>query len=689
MPEEPATSVAMPPASHAMPAPPELARPPRHHHRPADDESEIEVVEALVSHLGQPVVSDSHKRERPRFLVVLTPGDHDEYGTLRDPALLRALAQGLRSEVAASLLHLENVWVDTEQHIVVALMSAKNARELRTRVTSICDSLTNVPWSLTDGSTHRVDLGAGYSRIPDTITADRAIEIASTTAKSAQQSLTRRDLVCLGPQRTAHHWTLLPSRLRLPLQIIAVLCLSTVGPFLIMRLTYAFGFDSATLFYVGVVVALAFTAILIWTESLHALTPMTLPPTPETRPPVATAIVAAYLPNEADTIVETLAHVLGQDYPGELQVILAYNSPVELPVEAQLRQLVRVHPELEILKVGDSTSKAQNVNAALQIARGEFIGVFDADHHPVPGSFTRAWHWIADGADVVQGHCVVRNGDDSLIARAVTIEFEQIYAVSHPGRSSLHDFGIFGGSNGYWRATTLRRVRMRVDRLTEDIDASIRSILTGASIVSDPGLIIRELAPVTLSALWRQRMRWAQGWFQVSMRQLPSAMTCRSVSVRQRLGMFVLFAWREVYPWISPMIIGVLAFLWWRDGSLSWSSPLFLLTTLYTLAAGPIQIMFAWRLSVPEVRERKWWFVWYLLIASPIYNEWKNLVARVAQVKEIMGEHEWHVTPRGTMRAFVPSTAGDPQSGSTGVAPHRQIIAGAVTAPVTADRSLA
>ncbi|MGV9860172.1 glycosyltransferase family 2 protein [Gordonia sp. NPDC003425] len=451
-------------------------------------------------------------------------------------------------------------------------------------------------------------------------------------------------------------WWKLPVHLRLPLQILAVLCISTVGPFLVMRLTYALGFDTATIFYVSVVVALAFTAILIWTESLHALTPLTLPPTPTTSPPVATAIVAAYLPNEADTIVETLSHVLGQDYPGPLQVILAYNSPVDLPVEAELRQLVHDHPELEILKIADSTSKAQNVNAALQVARGEFIGVFDADHHPVPGSFTRAWHWIAEGADVVQGHCVVRNGEESLIARAVSIEFEQIYAVSHPGRSSLHRFGIFGGSNGYWRASTLRRVRMRVDRLTEDIDASIRSILDGASIVSDPGLISRELAPVSLSALWRQRMRWAQGWFQVSMRQFPAAMLSRSVTHRQRMGMFVLFAWREVYPWISPMIIGVLAFLWWRDGSLSWSSPLFLLTTLYTLAAGPIQILFAWRLSVPEIRARRGWFIWYIVVASPFYNEWKNLVARVAQVKELMGEHEWHVTPRGTMRAFVPET---------------------------------
>ena len=38
--------------------------------------------------------------------------------------------------------------------------------------------------------------------------------------------------------------------------------------------------------------------------------------------------------------------------------------------------------------------------------RGEFVGVFDADHHPEPGAFQRAWRWLAStGTDVVQGHC--------------------------------------------------------------------------------------------------------------------------------------------------------------------------------------------------------------------------------------------------------------------------------------------
>ena len=98
----------------------------------------------------------------------------------------------------------------------------------------------------------------------------------------------------------------------------------------------------------------------------------------------------------------------------------------------------------------------------------------------------------------MQGHCVVRNGDASWVARLVAVEFEAIYAVSHPGRARLHGFGIFGGSNGYWRTESLRQIRMQGAMLTEDIDSSMRSLLDGFSIVSDPGLISTELAPTTM-----------------------------------------------------------------------------------------------------------------------------------------------------------------------------------------------
>ncbi len=182
-------------------------------------------------------------------------------------------------------------------------------------------------------------------------------------------------------------------------------------------------------------------------------------------------------------IEDTVAAFLRVQYPGPLQVILAYNTPKDMPeIEERLREIARDNPRFVPMRVTASTSKAQNVNAALPYVTGEMTAVFDADHQPDPESFRRGWRWISHGADVVQGHCFIRNGEASWVAKMVAIEFEQIYAVSHPGRAKLHGFGIFGGSNGYWRTGLLRELRMHGFMLTEDIDSSMRAVVRGRRI---------------------------------------------------------------------------------------------------------------------------------------------------------------------------------------------------------------
>jgi hypothetical protein len=74
--------------------------------------------------------------------------------------------------------------------------------------------------------------------------------------------------------------------------------------------------------------------------------------------------------------------------------------------------------------------------------------------------------------------------------------------------------------------------------------------------------------------------------------------------------------------------------------------PVFVLTTVYTLSVGPSQVLFCYRLATPEIRARKRWFVGYLIVSTVFYTELKNLIARVAQLKELMRERAWKVTPR-------------------------------------------
>lgn len=406
------------------------------------------------------------------------------------------------------------------------------------------------------------------------------------------------------------------------------------------------------LFWV-VFAAVAITAATVYTEAVLALRPAQPPADEPSEYPPASAVVVAYLPNETDTILDTVRCLLAQDYPGSLEVVLAYNSPRPLPIEQELAQLAAVDPGLVLLRVGDSTSKAQNINAALQIVSGDFIGIFDSDHRPMPTSFRRAARWLAGGAEVVQGRSVVRNGHSNWLARMVAIEFEGIYAVAHPGRAALHTFGIFGGSNGFWRADVLDRLRMRPDMLTEDIDISIRAVFDGARIVVDPQLLSEELAPLTLMALWSQRIRWSQGWHQVSRRQLGQVWRAPALTARQRIGATFLLGWREAYPWAAALMVPILAFslLVRHHLHIHWLLPLFAGAALYVSAVGPIQALFAWRLSVPELRRQRGWWWQYILVTGMPFGELKALANRAAHLRELIGDRAWQVTPRTTGQA--------------------------------------
>ncbi|MFD8396662.1 glycosyltransferase, partial [Streptomyces sp. NPDC059680] len=406
-----------------------------------------------------------------------------------------------------------------------------------------------------------------------------------------------------------------------------VLCVGVGVPFGLYRLLFGLGWDVGSGMYWVVVCGLVVSALLIVLECLYSLDAQVRPEGPGVPYPPASAVIAAYLPNEAETIVETVQSFLRVEYGNDLEVVLAYNTPCPLPVEERLREIAREDPRLVLLRVEGSTSKAQNVNAAVSRVRGEMVGVFDADHHPAPDAFTHAWHWLSNGFDVVQGHCVIRNGDASWVAGLVAVEFEAIYAVSHPGRTRLYGFGIFGGSNGFWRADVLARTRMRGSMLTEDIDSTMRALCQGARFATDRTLISRELAPTSLGSLWNQRSRWAQGWFQVSLTHLWRALRSPVLSLRQKAGLFALLGWREVHLWLSLQILPVLLYSAWRAGGLfrlDWAVPACVLATLFTLSAGVVQAAFAWRLAVPELRRRKRWFWRYLLVSTVFYSHFKN-----------------------------------------------------------------
>jgi cellulose synthase/poly-beta-1,6-N-acetylglucosamine synthase-like glycosyltransferase len=309
-------------------------------------------------------------------------------------------------------------------------------------------------------------------------------------------------------------------------------------------------------------------------------------------------IFAAYLPNEIDTLIGPIRSMISMNVPDgiKLTVMVVHNSGSQKHLDKLYRIIKYVRKEapegitLDHLHITLSHSKAQNINAAVEYAKNldppvDVIGIFDADHHPHPTNLERAIKtMVVTKADVVQGRNCIGRG-----FRFVAIEFDIIYCVYHPGGAMLRGFGIFGGSNGYWRTEVLDNIRMDPFMLTEDIDSAMRALRQQYKVIYNRDIISTEEAPPTINDLIKQRLRWTHGWTEVAVnhslalicgkgfgcggycrgcsrcddsyptpfryrRDTGSVLYC-SKCVRRRIGIFFLMIWREMYCYLAAQAL--------------------------------------------------------------------------------------------------------------------------------------
>lgn len=368
--------------------------------------------------------------------------------------------------------------------------------------------------------------------------------------------------------------------------------------------------------------------------------------------PRCSVLIAAYLPNEQDIILETIEHILLNVHrpAAGLEVILAYNTPIDLTVEEDLRKLTQLYPELHLLRVEGSRSKAENLNAAFTIVTGEVTCILDADHHPAADCFERAWHWIEQGYDVVQGRSIIRNHEHNLLTQTIAIEFEMMYGIVHAAKSFLTDSSIFGGSNGYWRTSVLKQICFNPRMLTEDIDASIRTLLKGYRILHDRSIISTELAPMNMRSFWFQRKRWAQGWLEVGLKYPQHIWRSDRFSLWQKFFWTYLLCYCEFYSFIAIQIVPLGLSLSLYHGSLPAAISNYLwFSTLLSFMSGAYQTIAT--AKVASVRYPISYYLKHILLLIPFIT-FKNIIGVVGAYDLLRGNHHWLVTPRGQQHSY-------------------------------------
>jgi cellulose synthase/poly-beta-1,6-N-acetylglucosamine synthase-like glycosyltransferase len=241
--------------------------------------------------------------------------------------------------------------------------------------------------------------------------------------------------------------------------------------------------------------------------------------------PVVTIQLPLY--NEMYVADRLIAAVCAIDYPRELLEIQVLDDSIDETrgiAEAAVRRFAAEGIDIKYLHRTDRTGyKAGALEAGLKQARGEFVGIFDADFIPSSDFLRRLMPQFADPKiGMVQARWGHINQDYSLLTKIQSILLDGHFVLEHGGRYRAGRFFNFNGTAGVWRRVAIDDAGgWQHDTLTEDLDLSYRAQLRGWRFVFLSDLIAPAEVPVEMNAFKSQQHRWAKGSIQTCRKLLP------------------------------------------------------------------------------------------------------------------------------------------------------------------------
>lgn len=157
--------------------------------------------------------------------------------------------------------------------------------------------------------------------------------------------------------------------------------------------------------------------------------------------------------------------------------------------------------------------KAGALKEGLEIAKGEFIVIFDADFVPNPDWLLKTIPFFKnENVGVVQTRWGHINRDYSILTKIQAFALDAHFTLEQVGRNSKKHFINFNGTAGVWRKSCIIDAgNWQSDTLTEDLDLSYRAQLKKWEFIYLENVETPAELPAVLSAARSQQFRWNKG----------------------------------------------------------------------------------------------------------------------------------------------------------------------------------
>lgn len=234
------------------------------------------------------------------------------------------------------------------------------------------------------------------------------------------------------------------------------------------------------------------------------------PPFDDSFHPPVTVVIAAF--NEEKVVARTIQAVLANEYQ-PLDVIVIDDGSKDDTSGAVLRRF-GTHPQVRVIRQ-ENGGKASALNHGIGIATGDIIIALDADTIFARDTIQKlVRHFSNPLVGAVAGNVKVGNRVNPLTYWQ-SIEYVTSQNLDRRAYAQINSVTVVPGAVGAWRREAILQAGgYTTDTMAEDMDLTWRIRRIGWRIDNEADAIGYTEAPDSMSALFKQRFRWAFGTLQ-------------------------------------------------------------------------------------------------------------------------------------------------------------------------------
>ncbi|MFN3849313.1 MAG: cellulose synthase family protein [Spirosomataceae bacterium] len=221
--------------------------------------------------------------------------------------------------------------------------------------------------------------------------------------------------------------------------------------------------------------------------------------------------------NELYVVERLIEAVAAFDYPKdkfEIQILDDSTDETSEIIAKKIQELLSQNIDIQHIRRPNRIGfKAGALAHGLEIAKGEFIAIFDADFVPNKDFLQKTIPYFQNPAiGVVQTRWQHLNKDFSILTQLQAFGLDAHFTIEQGGRNASGHFINFNGTAGVWRRKAIDDAGgWQADTLTEDLDLSYRSQLKGWQFVYLEDVGSPAELPVAMKAIKSQQYRWSKG----------------------------------------------------------------------------------------------------------------------------------------------------------------------------------